>query len=1192
MDEPSAARAKKSAVKTGMNGGASSDAGTDHRAGVAAYLAAAALHNSAVAEDGASIPVSIDLETDDATDDIRCEMLDGSNWYIQAKRTGSLGKPFLETMRQWARQDLRPRDQVVMASERFVGTLGSAADVLTYRRHRRGQRPNERATAGLDEILERARKIDASLPRRIRESGRFLVCNTGDSGAERRIAETWLESVIGRGQGAAAFDALKMRFVSAAKRQERTSVDDWIDALRSAGHPVAPDRNGTGSQQRALQHRVLRSYRRSIAAVKDRLDLTTVVPGMPVIDGPNLLGEWEIHRDGGNRPAGERVAFVARRIKRLLIVGLPGVGKSTMLAQLAATWADDVDAPVPVLVRFADIAAATTRSDDVTLDLLLRLAAQRVNSEQPRDVVETLHVVVQQGQAAFLIDGLDESFKHLGPVLSGVSALIRDLPPETGWVITSRNDAAQLVDTMGLQMLKTSLLFRRKARDIVRQILLYEARLQRVPEQEVDQWIANRSTWYPEDDLGRSDSLVDTPMHVALLASQAARNDVTSRSVVDLLPTVLAQRARQLTALEIGGEHPGGWDQDLRDGMALQVIIAIGHALADVEAIDEKDAEVVAATALQGWQLSPLITRNIAKQLIWYWDERAAVLDRERGVVRARSRRWADVADAMWLQEQSDDVVAQWLHDALEGEGRLDAIALAFSLAPSLLGHLRVAVRSSGNRRWNATEALLAWLNGRDLEDLDVDGIQQDLLAAAGNDDEDKPVAKSPLTSRLKAASRSRDHILTVAAGLPISTAQRGNREARIDAFSWLSEHSRRAVHALTAIADAEAEGAKALPSSVTSFIAETPVSPAEKSSSKVNPRTGVFEVSSSRVDTPTGIGEIAFRIARFVPNPPQDMTDWLFSAARQSAMSDYLRIHAILNEKGIADPTPFWSGATAFLAGFNRLTEFFTYDWMLHPLSAAAMVDDARTLWRTEQVANLVQVLEAVEPHGSRSVLAAHESEVRGWLELMLRTVGGDRAKVAQEARYLLEAESAPATTSNRRALLLLTKNPFAAEPDPAKRFDDGDWDEAERLLASDFEWITDSAASLFLKAERPLAEEVSPDVPGRSAYAAHNTVLIQLGLGGEPPQLARFLAEGRPAARHAVARIAQTHRDEPRFMGIVDACQADTDWTVRVFAGARQATAELASSWSCPDCEHVNIGIEASPCTGCGRESRPNAR
>ena len=36
---------------------------------------------------------------------------------------------------------------------------------------------------------------------------------------------------------------------------------------------------------------------------------------------------------------------------RLAIVGLPGAGKSTALEQLAAQWAGDPDAPLPVVVR-------------------------------------------------------------------------------------------------------------------------------------------------------------------------------------------------------------------------------------------------------------------------------------------------------------------------------------------------------------------------------------------------------------------------------------------------------------------------------------------------------------------------------------------------------------------------------------------------------------------------------------------------------------------------------------------------------------------------------------------------------------------------------------------------------------------------------------------------------------------------
>src|SRR5208282_4102328 len=69
----------------------------------------------------------------------------------------------------------------------------------------------------------------------------------------------------------------------------------------------------------------------------------------------------------------------ARRWPRMLLTGLPGMGKSTALEQAAARWAADAGAPVPVLVQLRDLVRRDPlRRTDITLPVLIETATAAV----------------------------------------------------------------------------------------------------------------------------------------------------------------------------------------------------------------------------------------------------------------------------------------------------------------------------------------------------------------------------------------------------------------------------------------------------------------------------------------------------------------------------------------------------------------------------------------------------------------------------------------------------------------------------------------------------------------------------------------------------------------------------------------------------------------------------------------------
>jgi hypothetical protein len=113
----------------GSRGGRANEAGSLHRAGVAAYLAVYGLAGRGVeaagyAENGPS-PVALSFETGDAVDDVRCDMSDRTVLRLLAKRKCGNDKHLASTVAQWARQlpSLGPGDRVGLAAAEPLGPV-------------------------------------------------------------------------------------------------------------------------------------------------------------------------------------------------------------------------------------------------------------------------------------------------------------------------------------------------------------------------------------------------------------------------------------------------------------------------------------------------------------------------------------------------------------------------------------------------------------------------------------------------------------------------------------------------------------------------------------------------------------------------------------------------------------------------------------------------------------------------------------------------------------------------------------------------------------------------------------------------------------------------------------------------------------------------------------------------------------
>jgi HEAT repeat protein len=144
-----------------------------------------------------------------------------------------------------------------------------------------------------------------------------------------------------------------------------------------------------------------------------------------------LIGE-QYYRQGSLYRSDERPEPISpeealRQHDKLVILGAPGAGKSTMLRYLARQAARQADGPLPVLVSLRDYATALAH------DPTLSLRDFALSQVKDAALVPAVEAAEARGQVLWLVDALDEARGEYGPQAAGQ---VRYLPGR--WVVTSR----------------------------------------------------------------------------------------------------------------------------------------------------------------------------------------------------------------------------------------------------------------------------------------------------------------------------------------------------------------------------------------------------------------------------------------------------------------------------------------------------------------------------------------------------------------------------------------------------------------------------------------------------------------------------------------------------------------------------------------------------------------------------------
>lgn len=1179
--------------RRGLRGGAANEAGSLHRAGVAAFLASAALTDQPVGGRDASsgIPIEIALETDSPTDDIEVVFRDGSKWFVQAKRRGRMGAPLSGTLRQWNEQPLESIDELVLASATLSAPLRHTQAVIDRQRGQPVATPSVRAEADFERIMQQLRAISDSLPGIVLDHGRFFECNTETGGPHRTIASAWLSTIVGSGNGERAFDALIHRMHQAGARQERTTIATWMDALAAAGLSPRADYDRTAGERHQAMRDGLRSYLDVLAERANKLELESFAPGIPPVEGADLIRDWSLDRATDDRDSRTSTPHrLARRQSNLIIVGLPGIGKSTLLMQLAAEWASDARAPAPILVKFEQIASQVTYAEDLTLDLLTRLAASRVNDTDNRAVARALTEMAQSGRATFLIDGFDEAFGKLDVVAEGIRRLIPQLHDATGWVLTSRPDAATRLRRLDIE--QTTLSYTGHFDQAISAILEHNADERGLRGRDAEAWVAERSTWLDDLRQKSADPLLKTPLHLGLLAAYLAEHDEVEPSVDHALPAVLVDRSSAWATLSEKRKPPGGWDHELRPLMVKHFIVAVGHLLDRQGAATIEEVVALAVEVLKPWDLSVPVRASIGEQLLWYWDECAAVLHRTRTTVRARYRRWAEICGALWLAEQDDDVLDAAVSEALAAPDRLDGLIVAVAqderVLLTLIGH---ATRPTIDvvLAYAAGAVLMRWIDEHPIDASAAGKLLPALIALHGI----APVSGRSGIDGIRAARLQplKSEVLIAVASLDLEFPARSARDAFLRSSTEGEEG--RICAAIAAIHDSTIDGSAALPIEARNLMIDVHLAAKEDAARRPtqDPRTGVYNFGGRRRVVSNGLGELAAAIVESGCSLSQDEANWLYNAAGYARHGRSTLTQTRLAQRGFTDPQPLFAGLKALLSGLNR----DSWGWLLFALAKERCSGTVSAQsWRAANVGDLLQAMNAralFDPAVAQFETLDEQgfADVHRAIEIFCRAYKLDLRAAEDEARLLLAESMDPF----ERDFLLLTPR-YAALPKPSDLSPDVRQDLC-RLVTSNVDWISDASTQLLLQYESNVdLASYAADAALTSVNAAGNCARITIWTSEDPAVSARSLFESDRAAARRGAVAATGAWIEPDAASVVLLTDAllDDDWSIRVLARATQEEAEGATYWSCPYCDHRNDGYQARPCEGCGRSSRPSAQ
>ncbi|OEJ21639.1 hypothetical protein AS594_39655 [Streptomyces agglomeratus] len=670
-------------TRRGALGGASSEAGASHRAGIAALVAVYGLLGEPVPWlRSQAAPVLLRMEADLHVDDVVVDLADGTRAFMQAKlSTGD--KAFKDTVDQWRRAvtsgECRPGDELLFVVTRSTPSLDRMAEALVT--HQSGASLTAPAARQLDRLrrLTHDHGLDQVATAQLLAAAKVCALDARDDGPNEALGAACMNAaVVPVGHGRAAFRAMKAAARVQAEQRTASELHGWRGWLTGARLPLTADAAGTPAARLEALDQALANYREKWAAEQDILPLADLGLGLTSMTVPGATGDLRA-TPPLQGPGRDKLVDAARRQGRLFLVGPPGSGKTVASRLLAAHWAGRDIAPVPVWLPLRQLVPLLAPVGPYRLEPA-DLVQAAIGTTQPL-LAEALLTRINRGEALIVLDALDEVHERQDAVVEAVAGLLDRLPFELDVVVTSRHSCLQAAARLQLPVYELH-----TPHSLTSSL---DQLLETLAERFVDvaghnDWIADRRRRVEhsrrvERDLWRVPLLAT--LMVLLIAERPVATLPGNRA--RLLTEVIDSSVRQWEMRRSRLTMPDT-DPQLTADILIDCFDDIAHLTATAATASWHDAhQAVGARLQRHWGKPPGTAAAIARHTLEYWDATAGVFitDTPQGTLTARTRLLAEIGEARWAMRDPQSIPA-WMHSTLTDPERAETARLAASLSP------------------------------------------------------------------------------------------------------------------------------------------------------------------------------------------------------------------------------------------------------------------------------------------------------------------------------------------------------------------------------------------------------------------------------------------------------------------------------------------------------------------------------
>lgn len=1139
-------------MPNGSAGGAANELGSLHRSGVAAFVAVHGMLGKAIEGRTGAIPTRIYLEASEAVDDIVVQMVDGSKWYLQCKRSVGVDSALRATLAQWCRQSYLPGDRLGLVAGEFRGDLRRAQEVLDQLNDEHAAPLNKGQLKILASLERELGTAGCSDPGAVIRDALFLRFATESAvDAQQQVACALLGSIVATPQADAAFRALRSWMQESAANRRWNDMADWLSALDDAGIEVSADVSGVPAAVTEAKRQAIRAHREAASLTRDVLSLSTLSPGLGDVHVNDLLGEWKVRWSAGQRSAD--LIQIARRNARFVLTGLPGLGKSEALRQLAAWFASDVDAPVPILIDLKESLSTIHSGSSITLDSVLRQVSERLVGIDPATTTSALRDALLSGNAVLMVDGLDEARGRRGTVAADLARILQNLPSATGFILSTRPSAVDAALQLGLPTVELE-----SPKSLDKSIPAIIAALTPASVAERDAWIEERVRKVAAASQ-RADDIWKVPLLATFATLRLANDGREAANPVELLSNVIDDSIT--TWEQLKASHSDGLDRDMRSSMLTEGFVTIG-CLINTSAATVEAAEVAVGKQLEPWGFAAPLREELAQQVVHFWDERVGVFVKNGDELVARSRQFAELADARRAGQLPDPEKKAWIATALEDADMRPTVQLAVQNDHALRLHLldlaeRGAPESTRGRavQW-VTSFLRNWSDiSAELEERIID-----LIATAAEDHLPPPAPGTSLIEHITSHGRDGDgwHFAIKLARFKPTLSLRAHHHDRLRGLS-VTPQQRELLELHIALTDAK-EQQRALDLNEVARVTALLDAP-KPAESTAEYRKGVLTIGSGERHI-EGTSDVLEMAVEHVDQLPDGSSDKFVAIAKRLNHGTFQKVTTTLSERGYKVDLSYLSSA---LESFSSVAELFAdkhgLGWLLRILADWPTDDSpgvAPEPWRWGEISDLISVIRWGEsPAGSMRQLLDTPPELQSiWVGVVVDAYGLDRGRLSSEARTILLEDD--------DEVLWQICTPSLTSRDTVRGLDCEEAALLARCFASGSDDIVTLAAHLTINtgcAEVSVVIEAL-DVPmtwqGRFLSTA-----VSIATSAERSELIERYQRSGSSQRAAVAFIVASLSNE--YSELLTRLREDRDAAVRFHSGGDVRQAEI---WTCRRC------------------------